>query len=444
MDVLALQPDGSRDPATVAEVSPRRWYANMTAQVLFAIALGTLVGWLYPGIATSLKPLADVFVRMIKMVIGPIVFLTVVTGISGMGDLKKVGRLGCKTVVYFEVVTTIALAIGLVVVNVIRPGVGLVPPATGPQAAAKVGALAEKHSIVDSLVNIVPDNAISAFVKLDVLQILFFAILFGVALIAAGEKGKPVEDLFERLSGLLFGIVAIVIKIAPIAAFGAMAFTVGTFGIGALSSLALLIVSVYLTLIAFVAAILGAIAKFYGFNIFRFLLYIKDEILICLGTSASESVLPRLMEKLQRFGCSKSVVGLVLPTGYSMNQDGTSVYLSMGAIFLAQVYGVQLTVWHQLTLLAFMMFTSKGVGGVSGAGFVILASTITATGLVPVEGLALLLGIDRFMSEARAVGNLIGNAVATVVLAKSEGEFDEQKAVSEYRLHFENPAISRL
>lgn len=446
MGTVALSEGVSADLPASATSRAKRWYANLTLQVLVAMALGVLVGWLYPDIGKDLKPLGDVFLRMIKMVIGPIVFLTVVTGISGIGDMKKVGRLGLKTIAYFEVVTTAALAFGLLIVNIVKPGSGLTPPvSTGAQqTATRIVTQAKQHSVLESITNIVPDNVIDAFAKLDVLQILFFAVLFGAALIAAGEKGKPIEDFLERLSSVLFGIIGIVIKFAPIGAFGAIAFAISTFGIGSLGSLAKLIASVYLTSILFVAVVLGLIARLYNFRLFKFILFIKDELIIAFAACNSEVVMPRLMEKLTRLGCSKPVVGLVVPTGYSMNQDGTAIYLSMGAIFIAQVYGVELSIWQQLGLLAFMMFTSKGVGGVSGAGFVILASTITATGLIPVEGLALLLGVDRFMSEARALGNIVGNAVATVVIAKSSGEFDEQQAVQLYRQHFDDPSIKRI
>jgi aerobic C4-dicarboxylate transport protein len=447
MDVAAL---GSKGPtaelAASAPSSAKRWYANLTVQVLVAMVLGVLIGWLYPDIGKELKPLGDVFLRMIKMVIGPIVFLTVVTGVSGIGDMKKVGRPGFKTIAYFEIVTTAALAFALIVVNIVKPGAGLTPPSAvmAQQSAARIVAQTNQHSVLDSIIRVVPDNVIDAFAKLDVLQILFFAVLFGAALITVGEKGKPIEDFLERLSSVLFGIIGIVIKFAPVGAFGAIAFAISTFGIGSLSSLAKLIASVYLTLALFIVVVLGLIARSYDFNIFKFLLFIKDELIIAFAACNSEVVMPRLMEKLTRLGCSKSVVGLVIPTGYSMNQDGTAIYLSMGVIFIAQVYGVDLSIWQQLGLLAFMMFTSKGVGGVAGAGFVILTSTITATGLIPVEGLALLLGVDRFLSEARAIGNIIGNAVASVVIAKSGGEFDEHQAIQLYRQHFDDPTIKRL
>lgn len=446
MGITAFGPKRPAVDFVAAPIHAKRWYADLTLQVLVAMVLGVLIGWLYPDIGKELKPLGDVFLRMVKMVIGPIVFLTVVTGISGIGDMKKVGRLGLKTIAYFEVVTTAALAFGLIIVNIVKPGAGLTPPvaAGAQQSAAHIVARTKEHSVLKSIINVVPDNIIDAFARLDVLQILFFAVLFGAALIAVGEKGKPIEDFLERLSSILFAIVEIVIKFAPIGAFGAIAFAVATFGIGSLLSLAKLIISVYVTLGLFVVVVLGLIARSYNFNILKFLLFIKDKSIIAFATCNSEVVMPQLMEKLTRLGCSKSVVGFVIPTGYSMNQDGAAIYLSMGAIFIAQVYGVDLSIWHQIGLLAFMMFTSKGAGGIAGAGFVILASTITTTGLIPVEGLALLLGIDRFMSGARAVGNVIGNAVASVVIAKSSSEFEEHQAIQQYREHFNDPTINRL
>jgi aerobic C4-dicarboxylate transport protein len=302
----------------------------------------------------------------------------------------------------------------------------------------------KEHSVLASIINVVPDNIIDAFAKLDVLQILFFAVLFGAALIVVGEKGKPIEDFLERLSLILFAIVGIAIKFAPIGAFGAIAFAIATFGIGSLLSLAKLIISVYVALGLFVVIVLGFIARSDNFNIFKFLFFIKAESIIAFATCNSKVVMPRLMERRTRLGCSKSVVGLVIPTGYSMNQDGAAIYLSMGAIFIAQVYGVDLSIWQQIGLLAFMMFTSKGAEGVAGAGFVILASTITATGLIPVKGLALLLGIDRFLSGARAIGNVIGNAVASIVIAKSSSEFGQRQAIQEYRGYFNDLTIDRL
>ena len=425
---------------------PQAWYANLTVQILVALVLGVLVGWLDPAAAASLKPLGDVFVRMIKMVIGPIIFLTVVTGIAGIGDMRKVGRIGLKTIIYFEVVTTLALALGLLLVNVIRPGSGFTPAASASaaQTAGTYATQASKYSFVDFLVHIVPDNAVGAFVNVDALQILFFAVLFGAALIGIGEAGRPVQDLFERLSAVVFGIVSIVIRAAPIGAFGAIAFTVGTFGLGSLAALAKLILAVYVTLAIFVVLVLGLVARLYGFRLSKLLSYLRDELLITVGCMNSESVFPRLVDKLTAMGCSKAVVGLVLPTGYSMNQDGTMIYLAMSVGFIAQAYNVPLSLYDQLILLVFMMFTSKGVGGVQGAGFVILASTLAATGTLPVEGLALLLGIDRFMSLARALGNVIGNCVATVVIAKMERDFDEVQALDAYRTTIGDPALQRI
>jgi aerobic C4-dicarboxylate transport protein len=333
MGVVAFGSEGTAaDLPARATGRAKRWYANLTLQVLVAMALGVAVGWLYPEIGKELKPLGDVFLRMIKMVIGPIVFLTVVTGISGIGDMKKVGSLGLRTIAYFEIVTTAALAFGLLVVNIVKPGSGLAPPVpTGAgQTTARIVAQTKQHSVLESIINIVPDNVIDAFAKLDVLQILFFAVLFGAALIAAGEKAKPVEDFLERLSSVLFGIIGIVIRFAPIGAFGAIAFAIATFGIGSLGSLAKLVASVYLTLILFVAVVLGLIARSYNFRLFKFILFIKDELIIAFAACNSEVVMPRLMEKLTLLGCSKSVVGLVVPTGYSMNQDGTAIYDESG------------------------------------------------------------------------------------------------------------------
>lgn len=421
-------------------------YTNLTVQVLTAIVIGVLLGHFYPSIAVSMKPLGDLFIKMIKMVIGPIVFLTVVCGISSIGDMKKVGKVGGKAFLYFEVVTTFALAIGIVVVNLVKPGAGLNIQAGTLDASsvAKYATAAEKQSSLDFIVGIVPDNALGAFVKGDMLQILFFAIIFGIALAALGQRGKPVEDMMERLSHVMFGIIGILMRFAPIGAFGAMAFTIGQYGVESLFALGQLMVAVYMTMALFVFGVLGSIAKAYGFSLGRFLRYIKDELLIVLGTSSSESVLPRMMDKMQRFGCSKHVVGLVIPTGYSFNLDGTSIYLSMAAIFIAQAFNIDLTVWEQLAILAVLLLTSKGAAAVTGGGFITLAATLSATGTLPIEGLALLLGVDRFMSEARAITNLIGNGVATVVIAKMEGEFDESMAVEEYQEHFSEPQLVRI
>ncbi|ANB59600.1 dicarboxylate/amino acid:cation symporter [Anoxybacteroides amylolyticum] len=400
-------------------------FKNLTVQVITGILLGIIVGFLFPEFGTKLKVLADGFIKLIKMVIAPIIFFTVVIGIGNMGDLKKVGRIGGKALIYFEIVTTFALAIGLIVVNLVKPGAGFNTAAVkgGDISQYTQQAEAVNHGVVEFLLGIIPDNVVGAMAKGELLPILFFAVLFGVATAALGEKAKPVVVLFEKLTDIFFGIVNMVMKVSPIAAFGAMAYTIGTFGLGSLVALGKLMGSVYTTMFLFIVVVLGAIAKFYRFNIFKFIAYIKEEILLVLGTSSSESALPKMMEKLEKYGCSKSVVGLVIPTGYSFNLDGTSIYLSMAAMFIAQAYGIDLTIWQELTLLGVLMLTSKGAAGVTGSGFITLAATLAAFPMIPVEGIALLLGVDRFMSEARAITNLIGNGVATVVVSKMENEF---------------------
>lgn len=403
----------------------KRALNNLTVRVIIGILLGIAVGLAFPAFGEQLKVLADIFIKMIKMVIAPIIFLTVVIGIGSMGDLKKVGRIGGKALLYFEIVTTFALAIGILVVNLLQPGKGFNTGSVdgGDISEYTKGAEESSHSFMEFVLGIVPDNAMAALAGGELLPILFFAIFFGLSLAALGERGKPVVDLFERLTDIFFGIVNMIMKVSPIAAFGAMAYTIGKFGIGSLVSLGQLMLGVYITCALFVIVILGSIAKFYGFNIFKFIAYIKEEILLVLGTSSSESALPKLMKKLEDYGCSKPVVGLVVPTGYSFNLDGTSIYLSMAAIFIAQAYGVDLTIWQELTLLGVLMLTSKGAAGVTGSGFITLAATLAAFPMIPVEGIALLLGVDRFMSEARAITNLIGNGVATVVVSKMEKEF---------------------
>lgn len=402
---------------------------NLTVQVLLAILLGIAVGYAFPDVGASLKVLADAFIKMIKMIIPPVVFFTVVLGIANMGDMKKLGRIGGKALLYFEIVTTFALVIGMVVVNVIRPGAGIDVEAVQKGDVSKYTQQAQEthQGFVDFVMGIIPDNVVAAMAKGDLLPILFFAVLFGVALARLGERAKPVTQLFERLNDAFFGVVNIVMRFSPVGAFGAMAYTIGKFGIESLLSLGKLMACVYLTMFFFIVLVLGSIARVYGFRIVEFIRYIKDEILLVLGTSSSESALPRLMEKLERYGCSRSVVGLVLPTGYSFNLDGTSIYLSMAALFIAQAYGIDLSLWQQLTLLGVLMLTSKGAAGVTGSGFVTLAATLAAFPMVPVEGLALLIGVDRFMSEARSITNLIGNGVATVVVAKMEKEFDDHQ-----------------
>ncbi|HUC91916.1 MAG TPA: dicarboxylate/amino acid:cation symporter [Paenibacillus sp.] len=400
-------------------------FRNLTVQVIIAIVLGILLGHFFPATGEKLKVLGDVFIKLIKMVIAPIVFFTVVHGIANMGDMKKVGRIGGKALLYFEIVTTIALAIGLVVVNLIKPGSGIdASRATGDISQYTEKAAETSHGFIGFIVGIVPENVVAAMAGGELLPILFFAILFGLSLTAMGQKAKPVVDLFDKIGQAFFGIVNMIMKVSPIAAFGAMSYTIGKFGIESLTSLGKLMGSVYITMALFVIIVLGLIAKAYGFSIFKFIAYIKEEIMLVLGTSSSESALPRMMEKLEKYGCSKPVVGLVIPTGYSFNLDGTAIYLSMAAMFVAQASGVDLSIWQQLTLLGILMLTSKGAAGVTGSGFITLAATLAAFPSIPLAGMALLLGVDRFMSEARAITNLIGNGVATVIVAKSENEFD--------------------
>ncbi|MDR0136149.1 dicarboxylate/amino acid:cation symporter [Metabacillus idriensis] len=400
-------------------------FKNLTVQVIIGIILGIAVGFLFPSFGIELKVLADVFIKMIKMVIAPIIFFTVVIGIGSMGDLKKVGRIGGKALLYFEIVTTFALAIGIIVVGIVKPGDGFNTDKVEGGDVSQYTEQAEEtsHGFIDFIVGIIPENVVGAMAEGELLPILFFAVLFGISMAAVGEKAKPVVVLFERLTDIFFGVVNMIMKVSPFAAFGAMAYTIGQFGIGSLVALGKLMGSVYITMFLFIILILGAIAKYYGFSIIKFIAYIKEEILLVLGTSSSESALPKMMEKMEKYGCSKSVVGLVIPTGYSFNLDGTSIYLSMAAMFIAQAYGVDLSIWQQLTLLGILMLTSKGAAGVTGSGFITLAATLAAFPMIPVEGIALLLGVDRFMSEARAITNLIGNGVATVVVSKMEDEF---------------------
>jgi aerobic C4-dicarboxylate transport protein len=408
----------------------KRLAGNLTFPVLVAISLGVLLGIVAPAAAQAMRPVGDTFVKLVKMVIAPIIFLTVVLGIASMGDMRRLGRVGGKALLYFELVTTLALAIGLVVVNVIRPGAGLDVSRMARGDVSRYTA-AEPLSAVEFLTHVVPSNFISAFAEGDVLQVVFVAVVFGIALASVGDTGRPILDLFERLTKVFFRIIGFIMRLAPVGAFGAMAYTVGTFGLATLLPLGKLMLSVYTTMFVFVFVVLNLISRWYGFSLLSFLRYIKEELLIVLGTSSSEAVLPRMMDKLQRYGCASSIVGLVVPTGYSFNLDGTSIYLSMSVVFLAQVFHVPLSVSQQLSVLAILMLTSKGAAGVTGSGFIVLASTLSAMRIVPVEGIALLLGVDRFMSEARAIVNVIGNGVATVVIAKSENAFDErQQAVA--------------
>ncbi len=404
-----------------------RLLRNLTFQVLVAVSLGILLGVVAPDTAKSLKPLGDTFINLVKMVITPIIFLTIVHGIASMADLRKLGRVGGKALLYFELVSTLALAIGLVIVNVTKPGAGLDISTMVMGDVSKYTSAGAQQSTLEFMLHIVPSNVVAAFASGELLPVVFFSVLFGVALTAVGDAGRDIADLLVRFQAVFFKIVAMVMVLAPIGAFGAMAYTVGTFGLKTLVPLARLMLDVYLTMAVFVFVVLGLICRAYGFRIWKFVRFIKDEILLVLGTSSSEAALPRMLQKLEQYGCAKPVVGLVIPTGYSFNLDGTSIYLSMATIFIAQVYKVDLSISQQLGLLGILMLTSKGAAGVTGSGFIVLASTLAATRTVPVEGVALLLGVDRFMSEARAITNLIGNGVATLVVSRSEGAFDDAK-----------------
>ncbi len=411
------------------------FYKILYVQVLIAIVCGILLGVFYPKLGVDMKPLGDGFIKLIKMIIAPVIFCTVVAGIAGMQDMKKIGRVGGKALLYFEVVSTIALVIGLVVANVVRPGDGFNadPAKLDTKSIEQFTTKAQAQSTTEFLLNIIPNTAVDAFAKGDILQVLLFAILFGFALSLLGERGRPVTKLIDDLSHVIFGVVGIVMKVAPIGAFGAMAFTIGKFGLASLLPLMKLMGSFYLTCALFVFIVLGLIARFTGFSIFRFISYIKEELLIVLGTSSSESALPALMRKLEKLGCSKPVVGLVVPTGYSFNLDGTNIYMTMAALFVAQATNTDLTLGQQLTILGVAMLTSKGASGITGAGFITLAATLAVVPTIPVAGMALILGIDRFMSECRALTNFIGNGVATVVVSHWENELDHECLRSELR-----------
>lgn len=404
-------------------------YQQLYFQVLTAIALAILLGHFYPEAGIAMKPLGDGFIKLIKMIITPIIFCTVVSGIAGMRDMNKVGRVGIKALVYFEVVSSLALVIGLVVVHAIEPGadVNIDVATLDTKSLTAYTTAAKAQNAVDFLLNIIPASVVDAFAKGDILQVLLFALLFGFSLAAMGKLGEDVTRFIDKISQVLFGIVATIMKLAPIGAFGAMAFTIGKYGIASLAPLAKLMGSFYLACLLFIFIVLGLIARLAGFSILKFIRYIKDELLIVLGTSSSESVLPRIMLKMEKLGCSKPVVGLVIPTGYSFNLDGTSIYLTMAAIFVAQATNTPLTLTQELTILGVLLLTSKGASGVTGSGFVTLAATLSAIPTIPLAGLALILGIDRFMSEARALTNLIGNGVATVVASKWENELDEKQ-----------------
>ncbi len=403
----------------------KRLFANLNFQVLIAIILGLIVGLYFKGIGPTAEVISKTFISLITMLIAPIIFFTIVLGIAGMSDMKKVGRVGGKALLYFEIVTSFALIIGITVANIVKPGdsfTGHAAVDTSGKLVTYQKAAAEMHW-GDFITHIVPTNAFDAFAKGDILQVLFFAVLFGFGLSRMGDTGQVVINLFDKIAKVFFNIMKIVMKVAPIGAFGGMAFTISKYGVATLKPLGMLLGSVYLTMALFIFVVLNIICYLYKFSLWQYLKFIRQEILIVLGTSSSESALPAMMEKMEKFGCSRSVVGLVIPAGYSFNLDGTTIYLSMSVIFLAQVFKVPLSLERQLIIIGILMITSKGAAGVTGSGFIVLTSTLIALKVIPVEGLAILFGVDRFMSEARAITNVIGNGVATIVIAKSEGEF---------------------
>jgi aerobic C4-dicarboxylate transport protein len=415
-------------PVTAAPPARKPWYKILYVQVLIAIVLGALVGWLFPDLAKNdwIKALGDGFVKLIRMVIAPIIFCTVVSGIAHISDVKKVGRVAVKALVYFEVVSTFALVLGLLVANLLHPGAGF----SGQSNAAAVAGYAKQAGemkTVDFILHIIPDSAVGGFAAGDILQVLLFSVLFGFALMALGDRGNTLRSLIDDLAHAVFGIISIIVKAAPVGAFGAMAYTIGRYGPTALGNLAGLIATFYFTSILFVVVVLGTIARIAGFSIFKFIAYIKDELLIVLGTSSSESALPQLMEKMERLGCSKPVVGLVVPTGYSFNLDGTNIYMTLAALFIAQALNVNLSLGDQLIIVVVAMLTSKGASGITGAGFITLAATLAAVRPELVPGMAIVLGIDKFMSECRALTNITGNGVACIIVAWWEGELDRGK-----------------
>ena len=416
---------------THTTAAPRRLplYRSLYVQVIFAVIVGVLLGYFYPALGEKMKPFGDGFIKLIKMMIAPIIFCTVVVGIAGMEDMKKVGKTGGLALLYFEIVSSIALVVGLVLVNVLKPGVGMNIDASAidTKAIAAYTGPGKMEGTVDFLLHVIPTTLVDAFAKGEILQVLLIAVLFGFALHRFGGRGTLVFDVIEKGSHVLFVIIGYIMKLAPIGAFGAMAFTIGKYGVGSLFSLGKLMATFYATCLLFVFVVLGLIARFHGFSIWKFVKYIKEELLIVLGTSSSESVLPRMMEKMENLGANKTTVGLVIPTGYSFNLDGTSIYLTMAAVFIAQATNTPMTLMQELTLLAVLLLTSKGAAGVTGSGFIVLAATLSAVGHVPVAGLALILGIDRFMSEARALTNLVGNGVATLVVAKWTGDLDTER-----------------
>jgi aerobic C4-dicarboxylate transport protein len=411
----------------VDQPSRMRFFKVLYVQVIIGIILGVLVGWLFPAFAPTAKLISETFINMIRMVIAPVIFLTIVSGIAGAGNMKKVGRVGLKSLIYFEVVTSLALVIGLITANVIRPGHGIARPASG--AAAAVPAAGTDINWGEFFAHIVPSNIVEAFAKGDILQVLFFSILFAVGLKAMGPAGEGLLAGMEKVNKVLFNVLKIVMKLSPIGAFGGMAYTIGKFGFATLAVLGKLLLTFYATGLLFIFVVLNLICRYYKISLIKLLGYIKEEILIVLGASSSEAVLPSLMQKLTAAGCRKEVVGLVVPTGYSFNLDGTTIYLSMSVIFLAQVFGIDLSIGQQCTVIGILLLTSKGAAGVAGSGFIVLTSTLAAIKVIPVEGVAMLIGVDRFMSEGRALINFIGNSIATVVIARSENELD----IDQYR-----------
>jgi aerobic C4-dicarboxylate transport protein len=405
-------------------------FSHLYFQVIVAVLLGILIGYLKPHWGESLKPLGDGFIKLIKMVLAPIIFGTIVVGIAKMGNLKEVGRVGVKALVYFEIVSTLALIIGLVVVNVLKPGAGMnVDPTTlDPKSVATYTSAAKSQDVVSFFMDIIPSSVIDAFARGTMLQVILFSVLFGLALAQLADRGKLIVEVIDSALQGLFGIVRMIMRLAPLGAFGAMAFTVGTYGLGTLISFGRLMAGVYITSLIFIIGVLGGIARYNRVSLWKFLAYIKDEIAITFATCSTEAVLPRMMVKLEKLGCAKPIVGMVLPAGYTFNADGTSIYLTMAAIFVAQATNTHLTLWDQLLVLGVLVFTSKGSAGVAGAGFVTLAATLASMDKIPVAGMALLLGVDRFLNEARAVTNLIGNGIATIVVARWENAFDEKQA----------------
>ncbi len=429
--VPAMSPAPASEGSAPTPEAPQKKSAGaaLYVQVLIGIVLGSLLGYVQPEWGVKLKPLGDAFVSAIKMLIGPIIFSTVVVGLAGMGDLKRIGRVGGKAITYFLALTSLALVIGLVVANVVRPGDGFNADAStlDGKSVEKYATAAKKMSAVDFLLHIIPKTFVSAFSEGEILQVLFLAILFGLALGRLGDHGRPILNLLHEIARVFFGIVTIVTKFAPLAAGGAMAYTIGEYGVGKLAQLGLLLVCVYVTCLLFIVIVLGAVARMSGFGLWKIIRYIKEELLLVVGTSSSESALPALMDKMEKVGCARSVVGVVVPSGYSFNLDGTCIYLTMAALFVAQATNTPMPLPEQLGLLTILLITSKGAAGVTGSGFIVLAATLSSTN-IPLAGITLILGVDRFMSEARAITNFIGNTVATLVVAKWDGSFDASKA----------------